>query len=170
MLNLDRVQRLFGSGWFWNDQPHAYNRSGCIPPSLQCYKGHCNALNLDRIQRLFGSGWFWNDQPHVYNWSNTVRWIEILQWCTQVLLLFLGHLEDMTLTHYTLMAFLLEQSIHLDLCSNKLIINTSLTWTTFYFYLHATKNVLELGLCVPPFHDHTNLCQTMQTFSVNSFC
>ena len=47
-LKLDRVQRLFGSGRFWNDQPHAYNGSGCIPPSLQSYKGCCNALKLDR--------------------------------------------------------------------------------------------------------------------------
>ena len=88
--------------------------------------------------------------------TNTVR-IEILQWCTQLLLLFLGHLEDMTLTHYTPMVLLLEQYIHLDLHSNTLIINTSLTWTTFYFYRHATNNVPELGLFVPPFHAHTNI-------------
>ncbi len=47
-LKLDRVQRLFGSGRFWNNQPHAYNGSGCIPSSLQRYEGHCNALKLDR--------------------------------------------------------------------------------------------------------------------------
>jgi len=28
----------------------------------------------------------------------------------------------------------------------------------------------DLGLFVPPFHVHTNICQTMETFSVNSFC
>ena len=29
------------------------------------------------------------------------------------------------------------------------------------FYHHATKNVPELGLFVPPFRDHTNICQRM---------
>ncbi len=59
--------------------------------------------------------------------ENITGLIEILQWCTQSLLLLLGLLEDMTLTHYTPMVLLLEQYIHLDLHLNTLIINTSLT-------------------------------------------
>ncbi len=82
--------------------------------------------------------------------------IEIVQWCTQSSLPFLGHLEDMTLIHYTPMVILLGQYIHLDLRSKKLIIYTYLIWTTFYSYHHATKNVLELGLFVCPFHNHTS--------------
>jgi hypothetical protein len=50
-LKLDRVQRLFGSGRFWNNQPHGYNGSGYIPPSLQRYKGRFNALKLDRATK-----------------------------------------------------------------------------------------------------------------------
>jgi len=41
---LDRLQRLFGSGRFWNDQPHAYNRSGCIPLLLRRFEGRRNAF------------------------------------------------------------------------------------------------------------------------------
>ncbi len=36
---LDSVQRPLGSARFWNNQPHAYNGSSCIPPSLQRYEG-----------------------------------------------------------------------------------------------------------------------------------
>ncbi len=56
-LKQNRVQRLFGSGRFWNNQPHAYNGSGCIPSSLQRYKGCCNALKLDSGTK-FSQKWF----------------------------------------------------------------------------------------------------------------
>ena len=57
---------------FGTDQPHAYNGSGCIPPTLWRYEGRCNALKLDTVERLFGSGRFWNDQPHAYNGSGCI--------------------------------------------------------------------------------------------------
>ncbi len=56
-LKQNWVQRLFGSGRFWNNQPHAYNGSGCIPPSLQCYGGCCHALKLDSGTK-FSQKWF----------------------------------------------------------------------------------------------------------------
>jgi hypothetical protein len=56
-LKQNRVQWLFGSGRFWNDQPHAYNGYGCIPPSPQRYEGRCNTLKLDRGTK-FSQKWF----------------------------------------------------------------------------------------------------------------
>ncbi len=44
-----------GSGWFWNNQPHAYNRSGCIPPSLRRYEGRQRHFNKPFAKAWLGS-------------------------------------------------------------------------------------------------------------------